>query len=408
MVAPVASPSPIKCGRLWVVLIIAAVVLCRVVGVPLTTRAGGRKMAHGLEVEYGTVEPLGPTLAAGPDAGLPRRLDGADLPLLRPLGDSPSDSDVMSVRRGGALPSVALQGVFVGPTGSDGTGCGSTAAAPCATLAYAINEIANSVQPREGMVEVFVASGSYGPAGCGAQATRPVRVTGGGSGTTTVDCGDQSQLLATNSSIVVAGLTIVGCRTTSMSVVPGTGGALSVGGGAAIAAVWPPDLDDAVADLSDVYGAHNVASLVPVGPADAVAYAGGGAVLVVGGGARVSVTLRNTAFVNNTVVVNASQLDPAAFLRVGGGALCLLPALGVFQGQAAVGTSVVVESLNVTGNTAGCPVCSNGKQELVTASSTLGEDLRAPADVPYSRVVAGERCCLCMHPNDLLFFCVPC
>lgn len=304
-----------------------------------------------------TARPQRPGVRGRVGPGWPRSPDGGNSPLLHRPNTIPSDSHGLGAGKSGALPSAALQTVYVAPTGSDGTGCGSRAVSPCATLAYAINSVANAVQPQDGLVDVFLASGKYGPAGCGAQATRPVRVVGSGSGTTTMDCGGQFQLLATNSSVVVAGLSIVGCLTTSMTVVPGTGGVLSVGGGAAIAVVWPPDLDGAVADLRDVCGAHNVASLTPVGPPDAMVCVGGGAVLVVGGGAGASVSLHNTSFVNNTVLVNGSFVDPAASLVVGGGALCLAPGLAVVPGQAAVGISLLVESLSATGNTVGCSGC---------------------------------------------------
>jgi hypothetical protein len=90
----------------------------------------------------------------------------------------------------------SLPAVYVSASGgSDDPSCGLEGA-PCATLSYAVNAIANAVQPVGGMVDVIVGGGVYNTTdACGARATRPLNISGAGSSTTTMDCRGMSQLL---------------------------------------------------------------------------------------------------------------------------------------------------------------------------------------------------------------------
>ncbi len=67
--------------------------------------------------------------------------------------------------------------VVVAVTGSDTSGCGAPSS-PCGTLSYAVNSVANGLQPLEAMVTVSMGPGWYSGACCGPQATRPLQVTG--------------------------------------------------------------------------------------------------------------------------------------------------------------------------------------------------------------------------------------
>lgn len=70
-----------------------------------------------------------------------------------------------------------LDAVNVSPTGEDGSSCGS-AGSPCATISFAINNVANAVQPAHAMVTIVVAAGQYNASSCGAISLRPVTVSG--------------------------------------------------------------------------------------------------------------------------------------------------------------------------------------------------------------------------------------
>jgi hypothetical protein len=71
--------------------------------------------------------------------------------------------------------------VHVAVNGVDAPSCGPHGS-PCATLSYAVNYIANAVQPGDAPVDVVIGSGVYGEQACGAHAHRPLNVSGAGSG----------------------------------------------------------------------------------------------------------------------------------------------------------------------------------------------------------------------------------
>jgi hypothetical protein len=254
----------------------------------------------------------------------------------------------------------ATPSVQVATTGSDVEGCGSTAV-PCATLSFAILA-ANAMQPLDDVVDVIVSGGKYDSRSCGAKATRPVNVTGAGSSDTVIDCAGLLQMLATNSSIAVAGVTILRGLLTAEAVEPASGGALIVGGGAAVSAVWSPLLNGAVALFFDVVATSNVVNISLAQTANTYVYAGGGAVLVVGGGEDTYVFLGSCSFENNTALVDASLVGPSSALLVCGGAVCVVPGLAIFQSQPVLGATVEVDSVSTSGNTVSCVgPCVNGK-----------------------------------------------
>jgi hypothetical protein len=74
---------------------------------------------------------------------------------------------------------VAMGGVDVPECGSEG--------APCGTLRYAINVLGNAAVPSD-VFAVVLGPGEYGQGSCGANATRPVRISGAGSSVTVVNC----------------------------------------------------------------------------------------------------------------------------------------------------------------------------------------------------------------------------
>jgi hypothetical protein len=104
--------------------------------------------------------------------------------------------------------------VHVAPSGTDNSTCGLSEQAPCASLAFAVNAIANAQLPLAATVSVVVAQGTYPANSCGAVATRPLAITGAGSGTSMFSCGGTGRWLLTNSSIAVTGVRVEGCLTT--------------------------------------------------------------------------------------------------------------------------------------------------------------------------------------------------
>lgn len=104
--------------------------------------------------------------------------------------------------------------------GVDGGPC--TAAAPCATLAFAIR-LAGTVVPSSALVQVIAAPGEYGPSSCSSSSTRPLALLGSGQDTTFVDCGSTTRFLSSNVSLAVAGLTLRNGRLPG-----GSGGGISI------------------------------------------------------------------------------------------------------------------------------------------------------------------------------------
>lgn len=93
-------------------------------------------------------------------------------------------------------------------SGSDGVGCGAITS-PCATLAYAVENIVPSIISinAEEPVLIQVGPGTY-TSSCNVKASRPLAIMGSGKTSTVFDCGNQASLLITNSSLWMSSLTI--------------------------------------------------------------------------------------------------------------------------------------------------------------------------------------------------------
>jgi hypothetical protein len=204
------------------------------------------------------------------------------------------------------------------------------------------------------MVTVLVGPGQYNATSCGAVAVRPLNVTGsGGSSVTTFDCGLTDRLLATNDSVVVVGLTVT--RGFASLFVDDTDDVYTdvagVGGGGAVAVVWPLVLPGARAVLGDLVVTHSVVVGVVNGTGTAAVYVGGGGLLVFGGGSGAVVEVSGCRFVNTSVVVSNPAKEGAA--QVYGGAVFV----GLVTAVDLVGGSVSVRDVAYTGTSISCDMC---------------------------------------------------
>ena len=100
--------------------------------------------------------------------------------------------------------------VHVATNGSDVETCGISDDSACKTVQYAVDAIANDMEPSDSVVQVVIGSGTYGATSCGASATRPLNISGSGSDTTVITCNGTGPFLASNSSVGVTGVSIVG------------------------------------------------------------------------------------------------------------------------------------------------------------------------------------------------------
>ncbi len=141
--------------------------------------------------------------------------------------------------------------------GRDVLGCGSVDA-PCATLRFAVNSVSSVVNPPSATVPIVMGPGMFGPNSCGANATRPVNVTGAGSGETLVDCEGTDRLLYTCDSLWLTGITVVGgLANVAVSIGDAGYGSVSGGGGGGVTVMWPSALDSARAVFLDVAFVNN-------------------------------------------------------------------------------------------------------------------------------------------------------
>jgi hypothetical protein len=205
----------------------------------------------------------------------------------------------------------SLPPVHVGAVGcTTEPGCGTTQVHPCCSLSYAINAIANAVQPLASCAVVLVAGGRYGPSSCGGIATRPLRIVGVGSSNVTVDCAGSGRLLLTNDSVAVVGMCIMRGNA-SVSYVDSAGddddpsftltddytlgSAPVVGGGGGIAVEWAPDAAFKAASFLDVVWLANTATVSVTGQGDGAVTFGGGGLSVTGGGTGCEVSIQGCA-----------------------------------------------------------------------------------------------------------------
>jgi hypothetical protein len=251
--------------------------------------------------------------------------------------------------------------VFVSATGTDNPAC--NAASPCATLAYAMNVVVNPMVPLSATVSLFLDAGTYGPASCGAIATRPVSISGAGSGLTVVDCAGSNRALYTNDSIAVVGITVKNGWVSSE-------GEAAVFGGGGIAVEWGPTFVGAAATIVDVHFVNNSALLsVSESTAGLVSFGGGG--LWIHGGSNVStVVLSNCAFTSNSAITNGTG---AAEVHMCGGGACVH--LGYLREWLAVtGVNVTERGSVASGNMAKFSWAGPQDPNSTTLNSGLGND----------------------------------
>jgi hypothetical protein len=127
----------------------------------------------------------------------------------------------------------------------------------------------------------------------------------------------------------------------------GSNGEEADGGGGAIAVLWPPSLDGALAQFTDVALVNN--SLVGTlnGNGTIAGIMGGGALYVSGGGQGSLVALTDCVLEGNSVVVADNSSNGVA--HAGGGAFCLL--LGASVPGSLTGVRVLVDGLSIVNNT---------------------------------------------------------
>ena len=268
--------------------------------------------------------------------------------------------------------------VHVAVNGVDAPSCGPHGS-PCATLSYAVNYIANAVQPGDATVDVVIGSGVYGEQACGAHAHRPLNVSGAGSGVTKVDCGGRQRLLMTNDSLALSGLTVMGGYAHAA-----VGFSDVSYGGGAVAAVWPDSHHGAIANLSDLVFLENTAVFTlerQEGTQAGNLNVGGGAVLILGGGQGPCVTITGCSFINNSVLASGSveSVRVESFssgsesessgsesestgseysLRFFGGAAYI--DLGWWNGEASASATVIIDHVEVIGNWINCEFPDTG------------------------------------------------
>ena len=295
------------------------------------------------------------TLTRSPNLHQTRRLDtgaqaGGDEFLVGTCG-----VDSHGVPRAADVVHVAVNGV-------DAPSCGPHGS-PCATLSYAVNNIANAVQPGDAPVDVVIGSGVYGEQACGAHAYRPLNVSGAGSGVTKVDCGGRQRLLMTNDSLALSGLTVMGGYAHAVV------GFSDVGyGGGAVAAVWPDSHHGAIANLTDLVFLENTAVFTE--RQEGNVEVGGGALLILGGGQGPCVTITGCSFINNSVLASGSveSVRVESFssgsesestgseysLRLFGGAAYIDIGGWDGPGEASASATVIIDHVEVTGNWVDC------------------------------------------------------
>jgi hypothetical protein len=207
-------------------------------------------------------------------------------------------------------------------------------------------------------VRIALGPGAFNSSSCGAVGVRPLAIVGAGSRTTLVHCGGTQQLLSTNDSVVVSGVTVTGAWVSLPNAgwSPWTdddGMAFGGQGGGAVSVVWRGALRLPYATFMDVAFVNNSMGAVVRGQGVATAFVGGGAVYVTGGsgGGTAVVTLTNCTFLNNTAGVEDESENSIAGSCGGGACVALFgPATIVVSGVVAEGNAVTCGS--------GCSICA--------------------------------------------------
>jgi hypothetical protein len=215
---------------------------------------------------------------------------------------------------------LALDEAFVGPSGTDSPGCGTSLSSPCATLTHAL---ALYCTPGGPPLTLRVAAGSYGAPSCGAHAPCPLSIVGDGSGNTTVDCGGADRMLTSTSSLAVAQLSIgSGLVTYALNVT--SDGSVVAGGGAIAVVLTSPDGDARTVSLTNVVLYNNTVSAAADGDGTGSVFMGGGAVLVYAASANATVDVVVAACTLYDNGVSFRMGDVRTALPVGGGVAVLL------------------------------------------------------------------------------------
>ncbi len=305
---------------------------------PMLAPPASSESAHSAE-QYGStaVTRRGPSLNDGSEPPAVHGLPGAGQPSLNEMAAATSlagDSGHASSKRGDtaqdttqglstASADAAPSDIYVAPAsagGSDNQRCGDEED-PCATLRYAVNIIGNPMEPLTAFVSVVLGPGVYGWDSCGANATRPMNISGAGSGVTRIDCQGTGQALVASDSLWLTGLTVTGGLVNVSSVVPESApiDTFAAGGGGGVAVVWPITGAGLSLDVWDVTFENNSAVGVISGGNKSTPVLGGGGLYVSGGGNSSGVAIRSCSFLSNAVSVTDYTGSAAAC----GGGVCI-------------------------------------------------------------------------------------
>lgn len=245
----------------------------------------------------------------------------------RPAAFPTSGSYAHAAVVGGPGPGLAPTIYVAASGGSDSADCGPEAS-PCATLQYAVSVRGNAAVPTTAMVSLVLGPGRYGPDSCGADAGRPMNISGAGSEATVIDCAGTGRALVTNDSLALSGVTITRGHANVTVTLPRPDDddlglyEFAGGGGGGVAVMWTSGLPAPWATLIDVAFSSNTVSVEVIGEM-VTTVVGGGGLYVAGEGNSAAVTLRRCTFVSNYVEVQAGS-DVANTVACGGGACVAL------------------------------------------------------------------------------------
>lgn len=103
--------------------------------------------------------------------------------------------------------------LYVSVSGHDIGDC-SSASSPCATLKYAVEDVAAFMTPVEAPVPILLTAGHFPVSSCGISSSRPLNISGAGKQDTFLDCGGTARLLFISTSLWISSLTAVNGNST--------------------------------------------------------------------------------------------------------------------------------------------------------------------------------------------------
>jgi hypothetical protein len=232
--------------------------------------------------------------------------------------------------------------IHVEPTGTDSPLCGAVSV-PCATLTFAVAK-ANLIPPLSAVVNLLLGPGFYGSTSCGAEAIRPLNVTGAGSSTTVIVCSHSKRLLSANDSIALSGLHVSGGFVNASGVV-----SQGSPGGGAVAVMWSTNVPDRMAVFEDLSLSNNTVLAVIDAPSNgSQVIVGGGGIFVSGGGNGSWVEVHNCSFFDNYVSGSGNAM-------LCGGAVCIVLGASVLGDESPLwplsSVGVSVTDVRAVGNT---------------------------------------------------------